>query len=208
MSKEQRRPWPMKWVVLAILVFVVGYTLVMVFFRKPGRAYRPYQDSVDRATVARLLDSGFQRFALETERPADPGRLQVLNGAPAARFATAPGGLSSELDAAILEKPLLAASYASLSAPASGSAAKPYALLFDANLSDNKRVVSGVLLYRRQQEVFIVPVFERLGGELQARWRESVVLARIPAGSLPAGRYQMTLVGEKNSLTWTAELRQ
>lgn len=198
----------MKWVVLAILIFVVGYTLVMIFFRKPGRPYRPYQDSVDRATVTRLLSSGFQRVALEIERPADPGRLQILNGAPAARFSSAAGGLTGELNAAVLEKPLLASSYASFSAPAAGSASRGYSILFNANLADNKRVISGALLYRRQQEVFVVPVFEKLGGELQARWRESNILVRIPAGSLPAGRYEMTLVGEKTSLTWALDLRQ
>lgn len=198
----------MKWVVLAILVFVVGYTLVMLFFRKPGRAYRPYQDSVDRATVTRLLSSGFQRVPLELERPADPGKVQVLKGAPAARPSGALGGLSSELDSAVIEKPLLAASFANFSAPAAASASQPYELSFVANLADNKRVVTSALLYRKKQEIYIVPVFEKLGGELQARWRESAVLIRIPAGTLPAGRYDMTLVGEKSSLQWAAELRQ
>jgi len=58
----------MKWIVVAIVIFVIGYTIVNVFFRKAGRAYRPYQDAQDRATTARLVAAGWQKIPVDIRR--------------------------------------------------------------------------------------------------------------------------------------------
>ena len=64
-----RQPWPMKWIVLAIVLFLVPYTFITLHFRKPGPGYLPYQDSKQRATLAKV---GYQRITLSVDRPADP----------------------------------------------------------------------------------------------------------------------------------------
>ena len=61
----------MKWVVLAIILSIGVYTFLTLKYRRPDRAFRPYQDLRDRANVHRLLDAGFQRIALEADLPAD-----------------------------------------------------------------------------------------------------------------------------------------
>ena len=62
----------MKWILAAIAVFIVGYTLVNIYFRKPGRGYRPYQDAQNRATTSRLLAAGWQKMPVDFRRPAEP----------------------------------------------------------------------------------------------------------------------------------------
>ncbi|MFA5263403.1 MAG: hypothetical protein WC378_06220 [Opitutaceae bacterium] len=198
----------MKWVILAIALFIIGYTVVMVFYRKPGKAYRPYQDSTDRATVARLLSSGYQRASLIVDRPADPSRELAIPLGGMARTKSAPGGFPGNLDAAMIEKPLLADSYSNVAAPSSAQGAQPYRILLTANLPDNKRMIAGAVLFRRGKELSVVPVFERISGSLQARWRETSVLVTVPADTLPAGKYELTLIGGKSSQSWLLDLRQ
>ena len=107
LSPTNSKPWPMKWVVLAIVLGLAGYTYLTLRYRKPGPAYRPYQDTVNRVTVGRLLSSGYQRIALAVDRPADPQRKSVILGGFASAT-TARSGLPPELDRALVEKPLLA----------------------------------------------------------------------------------------------------
>ncbi len=203
-----KRPWSMKWVILAIAVFVLGYTWVMVKYRKPTPAFRPYQDSVNQATVTRLLASGFQRQALAVERPADLARTQVLGqGATAAMPLRAPGGLSKELDYALVEKPLLAENFDKVTAAAAARRDEDYRMLVNANLLDNQRLITSAMLFRREGELTILPVFEPLGGKLETRWKDTSFLITIPAGTLPPGNYEALLVGAKDSRKWSFTVR-
>jgi len=87
----------MKWVVLTIVLGLAAYTYLTLHFRKPGPAFQPYQDAVNRTTVSRLLSSGYQRIALAVERPADPQRTSVILSGYASAT-TASRGLPPELD--------------------------------------------------------------------------------------------------------------
>src|SRR6187551_364454 len=69
--KPTPKPWSMKWIIVAIVIFVVGYTAVNFFYRKKGPAYRPYQDAQDRATTSRLLAAGWHKIPIETRRPME-----------------------------------------------------------------------------------------------------------------------------------------
>lgn len=207
MQQDKNRSWPMKWVVLSIVLFIAGYTVVMVFFRKPGPAHKPYEDAANRATVSRLLAAGFQRIPIAAERPADPSSSRILEGSPRANVATVAGGLDPDLDFALAEKPLLAESFQQVTAAASTGNAEPYRVLFTASLKDHKRVISGGMLLRKEGQLFLLPVFEPLRGELLARTKETTVVLTIPAGTLKPGRYTTVLVGEKSSRRWELSIR-
>ena len=198
----------MKWVILAIAVFIIGYTWVMVKYRKPNPAYRPYQDSVNQATVTRLLASGYQRLTLSVDRPADITRSLVLaEGAMAAMALKTPGGLSKELDYALVEKPLLADDFDKLTAPATARQAEDYRVMVTANLQDNQRLISTALLFRKEGELTILPIFEPLHGKLETRWKDCSFILTIPAGTLPAGDYEAVLIGGKDSRKWSFTVR-
>src|SRR5690606_6014035 len=51
---NQRRPWPMKWVIVAIIAILVPYTFLTLRYRKPGPAFQPYEDMKNQANVTRL----------------------------------------------------------------------------------------------------------------------------------------------------------
>ena len=86
------------------------------------------------------------------------------------------------------------------------SALLAYPIQFTCTLADNKRQLSGAELYVKDNTLTLVPTFERLDGELLARNRESVVHLSIPAGALKPGTYNVTLVGETSSRTWTLQV--
>jgi hypothetical protein len=201
-----RKPWPMKWVALVILVMIVPYTILTIKYRKPSPAYQPYEDSKQRANVMRLLDAGYQRITVTAERPADPlERVRQMNtlAAPASMA----GGLPEGLATTLVEIPQLPVSFSSVLAPRESASLLPYPVLFTCVLADQKHQLGGAQVYVRGLSVVIVPVFEPLDGELTARSKESPVLIQIPGGSLQTGEHTVSLVGSGSSQKWTLTVR-
>jgi hypothetical protein len=191
----------MKWIVLAVVLFVPTYTWLTLHYRRPGPAFRPYQDMRDRADVVRLLKAGYKRVAIDARRPAEPILEAGLATSPA------PGGLPPELRKTLVESPLLPLEIASVSAAPVAVSGIDYLIGLTYTLPDNKRQLSGAHLYEREGEIVIVADFERLGGGLLARTREGSALLTIPPGSLRPGTYRVILVGERTSKSWSLRVR-
>lgn len=197
-----RKPWPMKWVAVAILLLIVPYTIVTLRYRKEGPAFRPYDDMKNRANVARLLAAGYQRLPLVAQRPADGTRA-----AGGAAIAAAPGGLPADLKSTLVEPPLLPVEIGNLAAAAVANTLQSYAIQFTATLPDDKQQLGGAELFVKENALVIVPTFERVAPELLTRARHNHVLLTVPAGALKPGRYTATLVAERASHTWALEVR-
>lgn len=191
----------MKWIVVAIVVVIVPYTYLTLHYRKPGKAFQPYVDLKDRANTKRLVSSGFQRLALVAQRPSDPAR-SVLN----APITASGGGLPESLRASLIDQPQLPAEILNVSAAPNATATDPYAVQFSCSLPDNRQLLAGAALYLRHEELFLVPTLEHLTGELIARTKENVVLLTIPGGTLKAGSYRATILGERTSRSWTVQV--
>jgi hypothetical protein len=200
-APKDRRPWPMKWVVLAIILFLVPYTFITLKFRKPNPPFQPYEDMKKRANVVRLLEAGYQRIPLPAQRPSDP------SGARPITTSTAPGGLPSELRSALVEDLLLPAEIVNVAAATSGTATAPYLVRFSCTLPDDKRQLAGADLYAKGDQLVIAPVFERLSGALATRTRDNVVLVTVPAGALKPGQYRVTLAAQRTSRSWPLQLK-
>lgn len=192
----------MKWIVLAILLCVVPYTIVTLKYRKEGPAFRPYEDMKNRANVSRLLAAGYQRIPLAAQRPADDARP-----AGGAAVAPAPGGVPEELKTTLVELPQLPVEITGVTAAPTANQLQPYAIQFTCALADDKQHLGGADLYVRENTAVLVPTFEAVGGSLTTRSRQAVVLLTIPAGALKPGDYTVTLVGEKSSRTWPLGMR-
>jgi len=195
----ERKPWPMKWVVLAIAVVIPAYTYLTLHFRKPGPAFAPYRDMRDRADVVRLLSAGYRRMAIEAERPADAAEAPK-SAAPT--FAAA-GGIPAELKTTLIESPLLPLDIERVAASAAAHAGAPYKISLTCTLADRQRQLSGAHLYVKESEIAVIPDFEPLPDSLSARTQESPILLTIPPGTLKPGVYRCTLIGERTSRTWT-----
>lgn len=192
----------MKWIILAILLAIVPYTIVTLKYRKEGPAFRPYEDMKNRANVSRLLAAGYQRIALPAHRPADGTR------APGgAAITTAPGGVPAELRSTLVEPPLLPSEIVGVAAAPTGNQLHDYTIHFSSVLPSDQQHLGGAELYVRGEALVLVPTFERIDGNLLTRSRQADVLVTIPAGALKPGNYTLTLVAEKASRTWPLEIR-
>lgn len=215
----------MKWVVVAILVLVVPYTILTLRYRKAGPAFAPYDDLKDRANVSRLLDAGYQRISLVAERLGAEGARTPADaaGANAASVSRREGGLPADLRATLVEPPLLAAEIlgvaaapmanSSASASANTNTSRPYIIRFTCTLPDEKHRIAGAELYIRGDAVMILPSFEHGADDsseqasVRARSRESAATLSVPTGALRPGRYAVTLVGERVSYSWPLEVK-
>ena len=192
----------MKWILLAIVIVVVPYTILTLRYRKPGPAFRPYEDMKNRANVVRLLSAGYQRVTLVAQRPADPKRH-----APPLATQTAEPGLPSDLQSTLVEPPLLPADIGNVSAFTHTDAHAPYFIQFTCTLPNDKQQLAGAELYVKGQQIVITPTFERLSGELLTRTRNNVIHLTVPAGTLKPGRYDVTLTGQRTSRAWPLEVK-
>ncbi len=199
-ARPTPKPWSMKWIVAAIVVFAVGYTAVNFYFRKPGKAYRPYQDAQDRATTARLLAAGWHKLPVDTRRPIEK---PVTDDTPAQITRDWPG-LGSDLTDKFAEKPKLLATIDKVIAPAAVSHGADYSLYFTASLTDLKAQVGELTLYYHGNDLVLIPTIEKLPGkELMSRWNDSTYTATFSTTSLPAGRYTMRIVAQGPAATWS-----
>ena len=198
---RQRQPWPMKWIVLTILVSIGLYTYLTLHYRRPGAAFRPYQDLRDRANAHRLVSAGYQRITLNAELPVDP-----LPGVTAAPTSATAAGLPAGLRNTLVEPPQLPSEIVSVTAAPALNAMFAYPIRFKCTLPDNKQQLTGAELYVHGDELVVAPAFERLSGGLLSRTRENLVQLTVPAGALKPGSYRVTLVGARASRAWTLQV--
>jgi len=197
---------PLRWVVVAIVVFIAAYTFLRLHFGKRGKPFEPYHDLGERAAAHRVAGLGYESVPVELERPAE-----IL---PASRFSpavgeigSALGGLPSELDGALAANPALPASITGVAAPREISADGTYALQFCCAQPDYRTHLDGVVLLRRGAQIFLLPDFPKLSGQLLARSKETAAVARFPVRNFAPGRYTVTLCGRLNSKTWQFTIR-
>lgn len=189
----------MKWIVVAIAIFIVGYTAVNLYLRKPGQPYRPYQDSQDRATTARLLAAGWQKIPVDTRRPIE----KPAAPAPAA-ISRAALGIGSDLEPTFAEKPKLLATIDQVVSPATVARGEDYTAYFTASLASLKVQVGELALYRKGSELVLVPSTEPLPGkDLKSRWNDSTYWISFATDKLPPGRYDMRIVAQGPAAAWS-----
>jgi hypothetical protein len=194
----------MKWVVVAIVAILVPYTVISVLYRKEARPFEPYQDMKRQANVHRLLKSGFHRYAVIAERPAD--RSGPRPTGPRMAVQAAPGGLPTALAEALIEVPLLPSVVRQLAAPATLRAGEPLSVSLVAELPDHKENLGDAYLYARERDLVLVVGFDSLPGTLESRARDVAVQARIPTDQLKPGTYRFTVVGSGQSQSGTLTL--
>ena len=192
----------MKWVVLAIVLFIAGYTVVNIYYRKPGPAFRPYEDMNKRATTARLLNAGWQKLPVELTRPANKPGFSL-----AASISRAGAGLGNELEASFAEKPRLLATIDKVTAPTEASAGSAYSVFFTASLTDQNFQVGHLEALLRGHEIVLIPTVEKLPNNLLSRWEDADYCAQLPTERLAPGRYTVRLAAKGPAAQWSFTVR-
>lgn len=194
----------MRWVIVGIIACLVPYTWLTLRYRKEAPAYRPYQDSMDRANVMRLLDAGFRRVEVDVSAPADAASAAVA--APHAAVTEAPGGLPPLLSETLVHIPLMPDRILQVTAPAHARSDAAYTITFESAQPNQREHLRSGELYLRNREITLIPGFETLAGELATRSARSPVRLVVPANLLEPGRYRVTLVGARESRAWHVEV--
>jgi hypothetical protein len=193
----------MKWVVLVIGVFIVGYTLVNLFYRKPGPGHLPYEESRHRVTAARLQQGGWERLPVEARRP-----VEKPSAADPAAISRGSFGLGLELDACFADRPLLLASIDNVAAPATVARGADYTAAFTASLPDQQLQVGEMQLFRHGDELVVVPNLEHLPGpQLLSRWRDANYSVSFSTQDLAPGRYKVRVVANGPAAEWTLTVK-
>ena len=78
-----------------------------------------------------------------------------------------------------------------------------YTAYFTATLPSQKAQVGDLTLYRKGNELVLIPGTEPLPGkELMTRWSDSTYCVNFATASLPPGRYQARIVAKGPAAAW------
>ena len=192
----------MKWIALAIVLFMAGYTFVTLQYRKPNRAYEPYNDIKQRGQTRNLLTAGYQRIPVRLDRP---NSSQPIHSP--ATVTESEGGLPIYLTDSLFDQPVLADSFANLSASGHSNELMPYTLIVESQMADEQlHLLSTAQLYLRNNQAIIVPEIKEHTGGVLTRRRDTRMRLIIPGGAFQPGTYEIKLVGAKSSLKWTLQV--
>ncbi len=197
---------PMSWVVIAIGVFIVGYTFLRLHYAKRGASFEPYHDLGEEYTVHQLLTRGYRGIPVRLERLAEPLPAAAVAPAPAG-IIDAVGGLPAGMIGAFAFPPVLPEAIERVTAPREAPAGGTYEFEFTCTQPDYSTQIRRIHLYGREGHLFILPDFEKIPAGLEARSRESTVFASFPLRNLKPGRHTVTLCGARASRSWQFVLK-
>ena len=197
MNTEKRKPWPMRWIIIAMILFVAPYTYLTLHYRKPGPSYQPYQDAKEKTVLAH---NGYTRISLPSAQPAS-GMLLPVQGIPASTN-TSVLGITPELKKALGTAVTIPEAIDSVAAPAIFDHGKTYPFSYGCSTSDLHHALAGTRLYVKDKSVYFITDFEALVGGLSSRDTHTVIALELPSGALEAGSYTFTVVGKNQSRSW------
>lgn len=189
----------MRWVVLAIVAFVVVYTVVEIRSRKPHASHEPYAEAKQREAQARMHDAGWVKMPLAVRRP-----VEKPPGGEAASVSRGALGLGLDLPSLFPDRPALLASIDDVTAPVNVKQGEDYTVYFTASVADQKFQLGGSQLYRHGQDLVLVPSLEKLpDGGVLSRWHDANYAITFPTDGMAAGTYHLRLIANGPAATWT-----
>lgn len=188
----------MKWVVLAIVVFIAAYTFVNLRYRKAGPGRRPYEETSRHVTTVRLQDAGWEHLPVEVRRPIEkpPAGLPtaVQRGAL---------GLGLDLDACFADRPTLMSSIDAVAAPAAVARGEECIAWITATLPDQQLQLGDLQLLHHGTDLVLVPTLEVLPGRaLLSRWKDNTYVASFSTAGLAPGTYRVRVVAHGPAAAW------
>jgi hypothetical protein len=196
-NTETRKPWPMRWIIISMILFVLPYTYLTLHYRKPGYSYQPYQDAKEKTVLAH---NGYTRISLPSAQPAS-GMLLPVQGIPAS-ITPSLEGLTPELNKALGNAVTIPEGIDSVAAPAVFEHGKTYPFSYGCSITDSHHALAGARLYVKDKNVYFITDFEALVGGLSTRDTHTVIAIELPTASLEPGAYTFTVVGKKHSRRW------
>ncbi|RRJ99200.1 hypothetical protein Ga0100230_013325 [Opitutaceae bacterium TAV3] len=113
-----------------------------------------------------------------------------------------PPGLPQGLLDILGSPPRLPASVNLINVPAEIQSGEPVAIQFTCHLAGEHDVLGGADIYIKENAIVILPAFESLDADLQARTLNERVRITIPPGTLKPGAYDVRLMAADNGYVW------
>jgi hypothetical protein len=199
---ENKTPWPMKWVALAILVFIAIYTPLMLKFRKPGHGYEPAAEAERRMAEA----AKWAKIEARLEMPV-AGAVAPPTPSPAAAIADAPTRLPEGLRDALAGAPALPAEITAVTAPAACGAGEACVINFTGVLASADERLAGVTVFQEGGRIFVLPLTVPSLGGSRARTADAAARVTLPAGALKPGSYTVIVAASARAKQWTLEVK-
>jgi hypothetical protein len=199
---ENKTPWPMKWVALAILVFIAIYTPLMLKFRKPGHGYEPAAEAERRMGEA----AKWAKIEARLELPVAGLVAPPAPNTPAA-VADAPTRLPEGLRDALAGAPALPAEITAVAAPAVCGAGEACVISFTGALASAEERLNSVMVMQEGGRIFVLPITVPAVGGPRARTADAAARVTLPAGALKPGRYTVLIAASVRAKQWTLEVK-
>ena len=197
-----KTPWSLKWIALAIVIFIVPYTWLTLHYRKPEPAYEPAAEAARRAAEAAKWEKVGARFEL----PADGAAAPPVSG-PAAIVLNAPVHLPEGLRDALGSAPTLPAEITTVDALAGCAPDAACVINFTCALAAADARLTGATVYHEGSQLFVLPLVAPMAEGTRASSADTVARVTLPAGALKPGRYTVVIAATARAKQWTLEVK-
>lgn len=198
----------MRWVALAIGLYVLAYTLINFGFRKTDPAHEPWAEAQERTTHRTVTASlhGWSRFTASVE-PASAASAPARDAFAEVQTAPTPKrldrALPPELVALIPRRPSLHAGTPAIVAPASVHSGAALQLELGYGETASQPAFGEAMAYTKDHQLFIfVQDDDALIPGAAAVPPASSIAVRLPAGALAAGAWNAALYTREITFTW------
>lgn len=201
-----KKPWPMKWIVLAIAVYVVGYTFVNISYRKPSEAaHEPFAEARERRMRSvQALTYGWTRVACEFTSPVADVTVPAAEIASAALPQRLDRHLPPELVLVVPHEPALHPARVQLTAPAGLSTGDSLRVRLEFPGDASVPAFGETLAYFKDNHLFLFFQDDRhVAPESTPTTAASPLELVLPPATLTAGTWQASAFTASQTLTWS-----
>lgn len=205
-APRERKPWPMKWIVLAIVVYIAGYTFINVAYRKPaGSAHEPAVETRERAlrTVQTTMN-GWSRVACELAEtvPSSDAEPAVVTAKPLPT--PLDRHLPPDLPMIMPGEPALHPAQFSVTAPARLAVADPLRVRLEFPGDATVPAFGEILAYFKGNHLYLFIQDRRhVAPDTQPVPAASPLVLVLPPATLTAGTWQASAFTASQAFDWS-----
>jgi hypothetical protein len=205
-APREKKPWPMKWIVLVIAVYIAGYTFINIAYRKPaGSAHEPAAEARERSlrTVQTTMN-GWSRVACELAEmvPSSDAEPAAVAAKPLPK--PLDRNLPPDLPMIMPGEPALHPAEITVTARGRVSASAPLRVRLDFPGGAAVPAFGEVLAYFKDRHLYLFIQDQRhVAPDSQPTPAASPLHLVLPPATLTAGTWQASAFTASQAFEWT-----
>ncbi|MBE2216140.1 MAG: hypothetical protein IAE82_19860 [Opitutaceae bacterium] len=205
-AAREKKPWPMKWIVLAIVVYIAGYTFINVAYRKPpGAAHEPAVEARERAlrTVQTTMN-GWSRVTCQLAAGSPMAEAEPAEVATAPLPQPLDRHLPPDLPMIMPGEPALHPGAITVTAPARVAAADGLRVRLEFPGGATVPAFGETLAYFKGNHLYLFLQDKRhVAPDSQPVPAASPLVLVLPPATLTAGTWQASVFTASQTFEWT-----